>query len=95
MEDDGKMATRFVIWVYSNGGDLRELADHYRSVVREIAEELRVKIWGDMPVLPNHHLLVRCIIPTNDEPEAWRRVRRFASRIRSRLKRDIDIHIIK
>ena len=89
------MATRFTVWVLANGGDLRELADHFRSVIREIAEELRVEIWGDMPVLPHHHLFVRCIIPTNDEPKAWRQVRRFASRIRKDLKRDTLIHIIK
>ncbi len=89
------MATRFFVWVYSNGGDLRELADYFRSVIREIAEELKVEIWGDMSVLPNHHLLVRCIIPTTDEPAAWRHVRIFASRIQTRLKRDTQIHIIK
>lgn len=89
------MATRFFILVYPNGGDLRELADYFRSVIREIAEELKVEIWGDMPFLPNHHLYVRCIISTDDEPKAWVQVKMFVSRIRKRLKRKTLIHIIK
>jgi hypothetical protein len=89
------MATRFGIWVYPNGGDLQELAGHFRRTIQEIADAMGIEIWGDMPVLASRILLVRCIIPTESETAAWSRVRKFNSTIRSQLKRQTHLHIIK
>jgi hypothetical protein len=89
------VATRFSVWVYPDGGDLQELADYFRRTIQEIADDMGIEIWGDMPALASRFLLVRCIIPTEDETEAWSRVRKFNSAIRAQLKRQTHLHIIK